>query len=76
MKLGTLTITGKWPLSLDGCDLGYSPRKARRFTWDSEGFIKGGKLYKTQDPEVLIKAFGVLEAKYSLKVESYDEDKK
>jgi len=72
MKLGTLTITGEWPLAIDGLDLGWSPRKSRRFTITDGGFEKDGRLFKTFDPDMLIRALGVNNAKYSL---TYDPPK-
>ena len=67
MRLGTLTITGQFPNNLDGLFLSHSAEAKIVFKWTTDGFIRKGRLYKTQDPAHLIQALGVLNSKYSLK---------
>jgi len=68
MKIGTLTITGRWPMEWDGCPLGYTNRCRRVFQWRDDGFVRKGKLYKTGDAARLIEVLGVADATYSLTV--------
>lgn len=63
MTLATITITARWPLSLDGLDLGMSERRSLRFSLTDQGIVRGSKLYKTFDSAALAEALGAVEAK-------------
>lgn len=67
IKIGTLTITGNWPMEIDGLDLGYSKRLTRRYQITDKGFVRAGKLFKTHDYAILLQVLGVKEAKWSEK---------
>lgn len=66
MEYGTLTITGKHPLEIDGLSLGYSDKQAMRFRCVSDGFLRAGTLFKTLDPAELITALGIVDATYNI----------
>jgi hypothetical protein len=65
--LGTLTITGKFPIEIDGLFLGYTAKKSIRFYISQDGFIRNNKLYKTLEPNILIDALGIIESNYNFK---------
>ena len=67
MILGTATISGDWPLELDGLQMGYH-RLTRRFKITDAGLQRGHKLYKTFDPQHLADVLGVLNARVSVKM--------
>jgi len=63
MRIGTLTITGRWPMELDGLFLGYTESTAKRFALVEGGIERRGRLYKTHDPRYLAECLGVLDAR-------------
>lgn len=63
MKLARITITGKWPMSIDGLDMGYTGFASRVFYLTPEGIERKGKLYKTFDTGLLAEKFGVINPK-------------
>jgi len=65
-QVGTLTITGRWPLSIDGLSLGFSKRHSKRYRMTSDGFARGHRLYKTLDQIAFVEALGVAEPKYCI----------
>ena len=68
MKLGTITITGKYPMEVDGLFLGYTNRIKRVYHLTDRGIQRKNILYKTFDTLFLIEKLGIIEAKHSLKV--------
>lgn len=55
--LGTLTIVGRWPMEADGLQLGYTKAKRRVYKLTTKGFLRGRKLFKTLDPQVMVEAW-------------------
>lgn len=60
VKLGTLTITGYLPIDLSGGKSNFE--KKMRYTLTQQGYVRGGKLYKTFDPQEMLKASGLVDA--------------
>lgn len=57
--LGMMTVTGLWNIDWDGYSLG-TVHKSKRFYITSEGFVRDGLLYKTQDYRKLVKALNIV----------------
>jgi len=64
-RIGTLTITGSYPLQWDGLDMGEA-ECVRVYASTLDGFVRRGRLFKTLDPAALMEALGV-RGDYSLK---------
>ncbi len=62
--LGRFYVTGCWPLSVDGLDLGYSERKTRWFPWHEKGIKAGQQFIRSLEPWDILQAMGVSEPTY------------
>jgi hypothetical protein len=62
MILGTCTISGQFPVEVDGLFLGFRPRRIR-FDVTTKGLLRQNKLYKTHDGAMLAELLGIDNAK-------------
>ncbi len=66
--IGTLTVSGKFPIDIDGLNMGWM-KKTKRFKITDKGFLYMNKLIKTHDPRLLCEdVLNVFDYSYSYKL--------